>query len=290
MISDFKTILFKESEGIGLITLSRPHRLNAFNQQMLKDLLDAFDYIDKNDQVRAVIITGEGKAFCAGADLSAGKDTFNSEFDNSSDYDQSFNRDSGGILALRMYKCLKPILIACNGVSVGVGATLQLAADIRVASSSSKYSFPFTKRGIAPDACSSWFLPRLVGISKSLEWCISGEMIDADTALESGLISYKVDPDDLMSATLSIAKKIIKDSSPVSVALTRQMIWGLSQKDSPESAHIVDSMVIESRGKSKDAAEGVMSFLEKRDAIFENKVSKDMPDFFPFEKSKFEDS
>ena len=289
MASDFKTILFNENEGIGVITLNRPHKLNAFNQQMLKDLLHVLDYIDNNDDIRAVVITASGKAFCAGADLSAGKDTFNSEFDNSSDYDQNFNRDSGGILALRMYKCLKPILIACNGVSVGVGATLQLAADIRVGSSLSKFSFPFAKRGIAPDACSSWFLPRLVGVSKSLEWCFSGEMIDADTALKSGLISYKVDRNDLMDKTLSIARKIIKDSSPVSVALTRQMIWGLSQKDSPEYAHIVDSKVIESRGKSKDAAEGVMSFLEKRDAVFENKVSKDMPGFFPFEKDKFED-
>ena len=256
---------------------------------MLKDLLSIFDYIDSNDSIRAVILTASGKAFCAGADLSAGKDTFNSEFDNSSEYKEDFNRDSGGILALRMYRCLKPILIACNGVSVGVGATLQLAADIRVASSSSKFSFPFTKRGIAPDACSSWFLPRLVGISKSLEWCFSGEMIDADTALSSGLISYKVEPDELINKSIEIAKKIIKESSPVSVALTRQMIWGLSQKDSPEYAHKVDSKVIESRGKSKDAAEGVMSFLEKREAVFENKVSKDMPDFFPFENYNFKD-
>jgi len=289
LIPNFKTILFKENAGIGVITLNRPHKLNAFNQQMLKDLLDVLDHIDNNDDVRAVVITASGKAFCAGADLSAGKDTFNSEFDNSSDYKQDFNRDSGGILALRMYKCLKPILIACNGVSVGVGATLQLAADIRVGSSLSKFSFPFTKRGIAPDACSSWFLPRLVGVSKSLEWCFSGEMINADTALDCGLISYKVDPDDLMDKTLSIARKIIIDSSPVSVALTRQMIWGLSQKESPEYAHIVDSKAIESRGKSKDAAEGIMSFLEKRNAVFENKVSQDMPDFFPFEKDRFED-
>ena len=289
MILDFKTILFKENEGIGLITLNRPHKLNAFNQQMLKDLLYVLDYIDSNDDIRAIVITASGKAFCAGADLSSGKDTFNSEFDNSSDYKQNFNRDSGGILALRMYKCLKPILVACNGVSVGVGATLQLAADIRIASSSSKFSFPFTKRGIAPDACSSWFLPRLVGISKSLEWCFSGEMIDTDTALDCGLISYKVDPDDLMDKTLSIARKITKDSSPVSVALTRQMIWGLSQKESPDYAHIVDSKAIESRGKSKDAAEGVMSFFEKRNAVFQNKVSQDMPEFFPFEKDRFED-
>ena len=256
---------------------------------MLKDLLSIFDYIDSNDSIRAVILTASGKAFCAGADLSAGKDTFNSEFDNSSEYKEDFNRDSGGILALRMYRCFKPILIACNGVSVGVGATLQLAADIRIASSSSKFSFPFTKRGIAPDACSSWFLPRLVGISKSLEWCFSGEMIDVDTALSSGLISYKVEPDELINKSIEIAKKIIKESSPVSVALTRQMIWGLSQKDSPEYAHKVDSKVIESRGKSKDAAEGVMSFLEKREAVFENKVSKDMPDFFPFENDNFKD-
>ena len=228
MISDFKTILFKEDQNIGFITLNRPHKLNAFNQQMLKDLLSIFDYIDSNDSIRAVILTASGKAFCAGADLSAGKDTFNSEFDNSSEYKEDFNRDSGGILALRMYRCLKPILIACNGVSVGVGATLQLAADIRVASSSSKFSFPFTKRGIAPDACSSWFLPRLVGISQSLEWCFSGEMIDADTALSSGLISYKVEPDELINKSIEIAKKIIKESSPLSVALTRQMIRCIS--------------------------------------------------------------
>ena len=148
MVTDFKTILFNENEGIGLITLNRPHKLNAFNQQMLKDLLYVLDYIDNNDDIRAVVITASGKAFCAGADLSAGKDTFNSEFDNSSDYDQNFNRDSGGILALRMYKCLKPILIACNGVSVGVGATLQLAADIRVASSLSKFSFPLDRKSV----------------------------------------------------------------------------------------------------------------------------------------------
>ena len=287
MSADFKTILYREEDSIAFISLNRPEKLNAFNQQMLKDLLAVFDNINKQDSIGAVIITGTGKAFCAGADLSSGKDTFNSEFDNSSENDTNFNRDSGGILTLSMYKCLKPILIACNGVAVGVGATLQLAADIRVASTSAKSCFPFAKRGIAPDACSSWFLPKIVGISKALEWSYSGEMISSSDAYDAGLVSYLVEPEELMNKTLEIANKFLKESSPVSVSLTRQMIWSLSSKDSPNHAHIIDSQVIESRGASKDAMEGVMSFLEKRKPGFQNKVSKDMPKIFPWDQDEF---
>lgn len=287
MSADFKTILYREEDSIAFISLNRPKKLNAFNQQMLKDLLAVFDNINKQDSIGAVIITGTGKAFCAGADLSSGKDTFNSEFDNSSENDTNFNRDSGGILTLSMYKCLKPILIACNGVAVGVGATLQLAADIRVSSTSAKFCFPFAKRGIAPDACSSWFLPKIVGISKALEWSYSGEMISSSDAYDAGLVSYLVEPEELMNKTLEIANKFLKESSPVSVSLTRQMIWSLSSKDSPNDAHIIDSQVIESRGASKDAMEGVMSFLEKRKPDFQNKVSKDMPKIFPWDQDEF---
>ena len=284
---DFKSIIFSEEDSIGFITLNRPEKLNAFNQLMLAELLNAFDYIDNKDTIKAVIITGAGRAFCAGADLSAGEDTFNSEFDNSSDYKEDFKRDSGGLLTLRMYKCLKPILIACNGDAVGIGATMQLAADIRIASKLSRYGFPFARRGIAPDACSSWFLPKIVGISKSLEWCYSGEIFSAQHAYDAGLVSYLFEPEDLLNETIKIAGKFMVNSSPVSIALTRQMIWDLSSKDSPEDAHIIDSKVIASRGSSDDAKEGVMSFLEKRSANFNDTVSKKMPSFFPWTLSRF---
>jgi len=217
------------------------------------------------------------------------KKTFDTEFDNSKKYTEDFRRDSGGILTLRMYRCLKPIVVACNGAAVGVGATMQLAADIRVASTLSKFSFPFAKRGIAPDACSSWFLPKIVGISKALEWSYSGELFDASEAYEAGLVSYLVEPNELMDKAIQIANKLIKESSPVSIALTRQMMWSLSSTSTPEEAHIIDSKVIDSRGSSGDAAEGVMSFLEKRNADYPNKISSDMPSIFPWIESKFKD-
>ena len=286
---NFETIIFTEKNSLALITLNRPEKLNAFNQVMLSEMLEAFDYIDKKDSIRAVILAGAGRAFCAGADLSAGEKTFDTEFDNSKKYTEDFRRDSGGILTLRMYRCLKPIVVACNGAAVGVGATMQLAADIRIASTSSKFSFPFAKRGIAPDACSSWFLPKIVGISKALEWSYSGELLDASDAYEAGLVSYLVEPSELMDKAIQIANKLIKESSPVSIALTRQMMWSLSSTSTPEEAHIIDSKVIDSRGSSGDAAEGVMSFLEKRNADYPNKISSDMPSIFPWIESKFKD-
>jgi len=286
-VESYKTIHFTEDDSIGLITLNRPEKLNAFNAKMMAEMLDVFDLIDSKDSIKAVIITGEGRAFCAGADLSAGADTFNSEFDTSAEFSEDFRRDSGGILTLRMYNCLKPIVIACNGDAVGIGASLQLAADIRVASTASRFGFVFAKRGIVPDACSSWFLPRIVGISKALELCFSGEIFSAEDALKFGMVNYLFEPDELMNASKEIAKKLFSNTAPVSVALTRHMIWDMSSATSPEDAHIIDSKAIDSRGASKDAAEGVMSFLEKREAEYKNKISTDMPSFFPWRKSKF---
>ena len=283
----FDTILFEEKDSIALITLNRPKKLNAFNQSMLFDLLKAFDHCDQSDSIKAVIITGSGRAFCAGADLSSGENTFKNEFDNTGKYDEDFNRDSGGILTLRMYRSLKPIIAACNGPAVGVGATLQLAADIRIASDNATFSFPFAKRGIAPDACSSWFLPKIVGISKALEWSYSGELISSDDAFTSGLISYISSSEDLIKDAIKVATKFIKTSSPVSIALTRQMMWSLSSRSTPEDAHKIDSKVIEARGLSEDAAEGVISFLEKRNPSFKNLVSKDIPSIFPWDESQF---
>lgn len=287
-MENYKTIHFKEEDSIGFITLNRPKKLNAFNFRMMSEMLSIFDHIDTEDSIKAVIITGEGRAFCAGADLSAGAETFNSEFDTSAEYEAEFRRDSGGILTLRMYNCLKPILIACNGDAVGIGASLQLAADIRVASSSSRFGFVFAKRGIVPDACSSWFLPRIVGISKALELCFSGELFSAKDALKFGLVNYLFEPSELLNETKKIAKKLISNTAPVSVALTRHMIWDMSSAPSPEDAHIIDSKAIDSRGASEDAAEGVMSFLEKREAEYVNKISSDMPSFFPWRRSKFD--
>jgi|TARA_B100000497_G_C7569247_1_gene343069 enoyl-CoA hydratase/carnithine racemase len=186
-----------------------------------------------------------------------------------------------------MYNCLKPILIACNGDAVGIGASLQLAADIRVASSSCRFGFVFAKRGIVPDACSSWFLPRIVGISKALELCFSGELFSAKDALKFGLVNYLFEPSELLDETKKIAEKLISNTAPVSVALTRHMIWDMSSAPSPEDAHVIDSKAIDSRGASEDAAEGVMSFLEKREAEYVNKISSDMPSFFPWRRSKF---
>ncbi len=286
-MESYKTIHFTEDDSIGLITLNRPEKLNAFNAKMMAEMLDVFDLIDSKDSIKAVIITGEGRAFCAGADLSAGADTFNSEFDTSAEFSKDFRRDSGGILTLRMYNCLKPIVIACNGDAVGIGASLQLAADIRVASTASRFGFVFAKRGIVPDACSSWFLPRIVGISKALELCFSGEIFSAEDALKFGMVNYLFEPDELLNASKEIAKKLFSNTAPVSVALTRHMIWDMSSATSPEDAHIIDSKAIDSRGASKDAAEGVMSFLEKREAEYKNKISTDMPSFFPWRKSKF---
>ena len=286
-MESYKTIHFTEDDSIGLITLNRPEKLNAFNAKMMAEMLDVFDLIDSKDSIKAVIITGEGRAFCAGADLSAGADTFNSEFDTSAEFSEDFRRDSGGILTLRMYNCLKPIVIACNGDAVGIGASLQLAADIRVASTASRFGFVFAKRGIVPDACSSWFLPRIVGISKALELCFSGEIFSAEDAFKFGMVNYLFEPDELLNASKEIAKKLFSNTAPVSVALTRHMIWDMSSASSPEDAHIIDSKAIDSRGASKDAAEGVMSFLEKREAEYKNKISTDMPSFFPWRKSKF---
>ncbi|NCV99593.1 MAG: enoyl-CoA hydratase [Proteobacteria bacterium] len=269
---DYKTILFEERDSLAIVHLNRPDKLNAFNQQMLHDLLDVLDTVDKKDNIKALIITGSGKAFCAGADLSSGKDTFKHEFKNSDKSHHGFNRDSGGILVLRMYKCLKPILTACNGVAVGVGATLQLAADIRTASTNAR-----------------WFLPKIVGISKALEWSYSGEIFDASVAKESRLITYLFKPEDMLRETIKLAHKLIDESSQVSVALTRQMMWTLSSSSSPYDAHEIDSQVIQSRGSSDDAVEGVMSFLEKRKAHFPNKISADMPFVFPWTKNKFDE-
>lgn len=282
MDNSYKTIQFGKKEQAAVLKLDRPQKLNAFNLRMLEEMLDAIKYVNANDDIEFLIITGSGKAFCAGADLSSGKKTFDKNFDTRDFHDAEYRKDAGGILNLELYRCLKPVIIACNGDAVGVGATMQLPADIRIASSNARYGFVFANRGIVPDGCASWFLPRVIGISKSLQLCYSGKLIDAEEALDIGLIDYICD-DNVVEYALDKGKALCSSSAPVSIAMTRQMIWSLSGESNPELAHEIESKAIDSRGQSDDAKEGVMSFLEKRKPKFKNKVSSDMPEVYPWE-------
>jgi enoyl-CoA hydratase/carnithine racemase len=281
---DYKNILLEQRDNIAVLSLNRPNKLNAFTFSMMEEIIHALDALDVDDSIHALIITGKGRAFCAGADLSSGKETFNPSFDDFAVQESNFRRDSGGILTLRMYKFLKPIVIACNGPAVGIGASMQLAADVRLASDQARFGFVFNNRGIVPDACSSWFLPKIVGISSALELTYSGRIIDASEALKLNLVSSIHDSENLLDNAIDFVKNMVKNSAPVSIALTRQMLWRSLEGSGPYDAHVVESKAIDSRGASEDAKEGVSSFLEKRGAEFKNKVSLDMPSFFPWWK------
>ena len=280
----FETILYDVADQILTITLNRPEKLNAYNPTMQAELIAAFDAADADDNVRAIIVTGAGRGFCAGADLSAGADTFDRDVrkgpvkrlaDGSVDYSDDKVRDGGGQVTLRIFKCLKPVIAAVNGPAVGIGATMQLAMDIRIASENARFGFVFSQRGIVPEAASSWFLPRLVGISQALEWCFSGRVFPAEEALKGRLVSRVVAPDDLLPTARALARTFIDKTAPVSVALIRQMIWRMMGADDPMEAHKIDSRGIFARGRSEDVKEGVVAFLEKRPAAFKNKVSAD---------------
>ena len=280
----YETIRYEVKDGIALLTLSRPDKLNAFTGVMMNEMIAAFDRSDADDAVRAVIVTGDGRAFCAGADLSSGANTF--DFAKSGggkiSYESDAARDGGGRVTLRIFKSLKPVIGAINGPAVGIGATMTLPMDIRLAADNARIGFVFSRRGIVPEACSSYFLPRVVGISQALQWCYSGRVFDAQEALRGGLVSAVHPGDKLLPAAMAIAREIADNTAPVSVAMIRQMMWrGLGMTD-PMDAHRVDSRGILSRGASPDVREGVTSFLEKRPAAFPDKVSTDMPDFFPW--------
>lgn len=281
----FETILYSVEDGIATITLNRPDKLNAFNTQMMKDLIAAFDATDADDDVRVVIVTGAGRAFCAGADLSSGAETFNydarSEADNAARRVEGAQRDGGGLLTLRIFESLKPVISACNGPAVGVGVTMQLAMDIRLASDAARYGFVFARRGLNPEAASSWFLPHLVGVQTALEWCYTGRIFPAQEAHERGLVRSLHTPDDLLPAAKALAREIADNTAPVSIAITRQLIWRMAGAAHPMEAHRADSRGIQARGKSGDAREGVSSFLEKRAPKYPDKISKDLPDIWP---------
>jgi len=277
-------IRYEAAEGVATITLHRPKKLNAFTHVMRDELVDAFAKADEDDAVRAVIVTGAGRAFCAGADLSAGPATFDYAT-REGQTDEAF-RDGGGRVSLRIFEMKKPVIGAINGPAVGIGATMQLPMDIRIASSEARFGFVFTRRGIVPEACSSWFLPRLVGIGQALEWTLSGRVFDAEEALAGGLVSKVVAPDALLPAAREFAREIVENTAPVSVALTRQMMWRMLGADHPMEAHKVDSRGIFHMGRSPDVAEGIASFTEKRKPRFGMRVSRDMPPFYPWWKER----
>ena len=289
MLKEYKTICLDETDSIAILKLNRPENLNAFNMQMLEDMLSAIDYVNNNDNIKSIVITGTGKAFCAGADLSSGEKTFDKSFDTKGKFESDFRRDAGGILSLKIYNSLKPVISACNGVAVGIGATMQLPTDIRIGTKDSRYGFVFAKRGIVPDGCASWFLPKIIGISNALELCYSGRIINATEALNIGLLNYLVDEDQLIDKAIELSNLFFDSSAPISIAMTRHMLWSLSADDNPEHAHIIESKLIDSRGASDDAKEGVMSFLQKRGPNFKNKISSDMPSDFPWRTSNFKD-
>ena len=278
---EFREIRWEVADRVATITLDRPERLNAFTPRMCAELLSAFDRADEEDEVRAVIVTGAGRAFCAGADLGSGGKTFDSNAQGQQETVET-HRDGGGLVTLRIFECLKPVIGAINGPAVGVGATMTLPMDVRIASVDAKFGFVFTRRGIVPEAASSWFLPRLVGIEQAAEWVYTGRVFPAEEAHAGRLASRVVSPRDLLPTARALAREIADNTSAVSVALSRQMMWRMLGAAHPIEAHRVDSKAIFSMGRSPDAYEGVSAFLEKRPARFSMKPSRDMPAFFPW--------
>lgn len=279
-MKNYETLDTTRDKKVLTIQFTRPEKMNTFSGQMLRDILEVLDDAEKDDEVRAVIFTGSGKAFCAGADLSSGEDTF--DMSDRQKKDQNVQRDTGGVLTLRLFDFKKPLIAAINGAAVGVGVTMTLPMDVRICSDKAKFGFVFAKRGIVPEACSSWFLPKIVGISNALQWCLSGKIFQPTEALEKGLITEITSEEDLLKRAKEIASDFVDSTSSLSVTLIRQMLWKMLGADHPMEAHKVDSRGVYFLGKTGEASEGVLSFLEKRDPNFPGKVSKDLPEFYPW--------
>jgi len=285
----YETILTDLAENICTITINRPDKLNALNLTMIREFIDAFDQADADDAARAIIVTGAGRAFCAGADLSLGGGTFDREAradrppvpngpDGKPDLSHDSARDGGGRMTLRMFDCRKPVIAAVNGAAVGIGVTMLLPMDARIASSEARFGFVFSQRGIVPEAASSFFLPRLVGIAQALDWCYSGRVFGPEEALAGRLVSRVVAPEELIPAARALARSYIDATAPVSIALIRQMMWRMLGASHPMEAHRIDSKAMFHRGRSADVKEGITSFLEKRPARFSETVSRDLPE------------
>jgi enoyl-CoA hydratase/carnithine racemase len=276
----FEEILYEVEDHVLTITLNRPERLNAFTPTMGRELIEALDAADADDDVRAIVVTGAGRGFCAGADLEAGGSTF--DWSERHAAGEEVPRDGGGRISLRLFECVKPVIAAINGPAVGVGITMTLPMDVRLAAEGAKIGFVFARRGIVPEACSSWFLPRIVGISQAMEWVATGRVFDASEALAGGLVRSVHAPDDVAGAARELAHEIAISSAPVSVALARRMMWTMLGARHPMEAHRADSRAMFARGRSADAVEGVTSFLEKRPAQFSDRVSDGLPDILPW--------
>lgn len=275
-------IIEELEEGVLTITLNRPDRLNAWTATMARELMSAFDRADADDEVRAVVVTGAGRGFCAGADLERGGETFDWRARSGSAAASSeVPRDNGGQLTLRIFDCTKPVIAAVNGPAVGVGATMTLPMDVRLAAEDARFGFVFVRRGIVPEAASSWFLPRVVGISQALEWVMTGRVFSAQEALAGRLVRSLHPREELLPAARSLAREIADNAAPVSVALARRMLWRMLGAEHPMTAHRVDSRAMFLRGQSADVVEGVNSFLEKRPPRFPDRVSDGLPDVFP---------
>jgi enoyl-CoA hydratase/carnithine racemase len=280
-------IAYDVAGGVATITLDRPDRLNAFTVTMQRELCAALDAVDADPEVRAVVVTGRGRGFCAGADLAGGGDAFDHESDLAAAAGVEMeadgrHRDEGGLVALRFFACTKPVIGAVNGPAVGVGVTMTLPFDVRLASTAARFGFVFARRGLVPEACSSWFLPRVVGISRAMEWCATGRVFGADEALAGGLVRSVHEPDELLPAAYAIAGEIASTASAVSVTLTRAMLWRMLGEPHPMAAHRVDSALIDALGRGADVQEGVASFLEKRPPVFPGRVPADVPPTYPW--------
>ncbi|HEX2312117.1 MAG TPA: crotonase/enoyl-CoA hydratase family protein [Thermomonospora sp.] len=282
----YSEIQYEVADRVATVTLHRPDRMNAYTYTMRNELLQVFDAIDADDEVRAVVVTGAGRAFCAGADLQAGGDTFNKDkqgdmFAGEDVLEDGTPRDGGGTVALRIARCLKPVIAAFNGAAVGVGVTMTLPMDVRLASEKAKFGFVFARRGIVTEAASSWFLPRIVGIAQAMEWAATGRVFDAREALDGRLVSRVYAPDELLPAAYELAREIAENTSAVSVAAIRRLMWSGLSSSTPWDAHASDSRLMAALGGAPDAAEGVTSFLEKRPAKFPMRVSTDLPPQVP---------
>jgi enoyl-CoA hydratase/carnithine racemase len=275
---DFETIRYEVADGVLTITLNRPDRLNAWTPTMQSELIEALDQADADDAVRAIVFTGAGRGYCAGADLEGGGSTFDWRERETSD---AVPRDGGGRFTLRLFDCTKPSIAAINGPAVGVGITMTLAMDVRLAADDAKMGFVFARRGIVPEACSSWFLPRIVGIGQAMEWVATGRVFPATEALAGGLVRSLHPKDEVLGAAHALAREIADNTAPVSVALGRQMLWTMLGAEHPMEAHRADSRAMFARGQSADAREGVTAFLEKRPAEFPDRVSDGLPEIFP---------
>ena len=286
-MKNYEQIKTIEKNSSLIVQLSRPEKFNTFTETMMREIIDALDWAEQNNQIRSIIFTGDGDKFCAGADLSSGEDSF--DWTEKKKSENKVVRDAGGVLTLRLFKSKKPLIAAINGDAVGIGATMLLPMDIRIASDEARFGFVFAKRGIVPEAASSWFLPRLIGIDNALKLCYSGKVINANEAKEIKLISEVTSGETLISRALELSEEFTAKTSSISIALTRQMMWRMLGADHPMEAHKIDSRAVYELGKSGEASEGIKSFFEKRPPNFPGKLTEDLPDFYPWwDEKKFE--